>query len=305
MRRSLSRVFSVGDVPPVRLRALRISAADLTELVVKKPRAPSQWQRALAVRARRRLNAGAPRRGSGLCRGEAVKGGGGSAAAARGACGAGAAPSCMPSWNAAGSRAAGTAGPARLPPGGQVAVTCRGALRQGVAETFVVARLAVRLYSYLGLGWRWTFMLARLIVYAVLLMPGFAQVGRSPFCGQRPGRPPRLPTCSQLQGGGRGKGRAAAARRTRLSGGVWGVLQMVVFYMVSPRVKRSLVYGPAPRNRLDLYLPPGGKRKAPVPVVIYITGARQGLARVLHPPWVITIIVTLKEPQLPARMHSS
>jgi len=53
---------------------------------------------------------------------------------------------------------------------------------------------------------------------------------------------------------------------------------MVVFYMVSPRVKRSLVYGPAPRNRLDLYLPPGGKRKAPVPVVIYITGARRGLA---------------------------
>lgn len=40
-----------------------------------------------------------------------------------------------------------------------------------------MARLAVRLYSYLGLGWRWTFMLLRLIIYAVLLMPGFAQVG--------------------------------------------------------------------------------------------------------------------------------
>jgi hypothetical protein len=53
---------------------------------------------------------------------------------------------------------------------------------------------------------------------------------------------------------------------------------MVVFYMVSPRVKRSLVYGPAPRNRLDLYLPPGGTRAAPVPVVIYITGARRAPA---------------------------
>ena len=40
----------------------------------------------------------------------------------------------------------------------------------------MVARLAVRLYSYLGLGWRWTFMLLRLIIYALLLMPGFAQV---------------------------------------------------------------------------------------------------------------------------------
>ncbi len=75
---------------------------------------------------------------------------------------------------------------------------------------------------------------------------------------------------------------------------MWGVPQMVVFYMVSPRVKRSLVYGPAPRNRLDLYLPPGGKRKAPVPVVIYITGARRGLARAPRPPWVVVIIVTLK-----------
>ena len=48
---------------------------------------------------------------------------------------------------------------------------------------------------------------------------------------------------------------------------------MVVFYMLSPRVRRSLVYGKAPRNRLDLYLPPGAQRKEPVPVVIYITGA--------------------------------
>lgn len=50
MRRSLSRVFSLDAVQPVRLRALRISAADLTELVVKTPRDPNRWQRAVAVR---------------------------------------------------------------------------------------------------------------------------------------------------------------------------------------------------------------------------------------------------------------
>jgi hypothetical protein len=124
-----------------------------------------------------------------------------------------------------GARVAGPAGtlPARAQRGlltlrgclraDQIAEACGGALRQGVAETFVVARLAVRLYSYLGLGWRWTFMLARLIVYAILLMPGFAQVGRPPFRGQRLGRPPWLPTCSQLQGGGRGKGPRAARQQ--------------------------------------------------------------------------------------------
>lgn len=52
MRRSLSRVFSMGDVAPVRLRALRISAADLTELVAKSPRTPTRWQRAGEVRTR-------------------------------------------------------------------------------------------------------------------------------------------------------------------------------------------------------------------------------------------------------------
>lgn len=52
MRRSLSRVFSMGDIAPVRLRALRISAADLTELVAKAPRTPTRWQRAGEVRTR-------------------------------------------------------------------------------------------------------------------------------------------------------------------------------------------------------------------------------------------------------------
>ena len=52
--------------------------------------------------------------------------------------------------------------------------------------------------------------------------------------------------------------------------------QMIVFYYFSPRVTRSVVYGPRPRNTLDIYLPRHHMRdlQDPIPVVIYITGAR-------------------------------
>lgn len=51
-------------------------------------------------------------------------------------------------------------------------------------------------------------------------------------------------------------------------------LQMGIFYFVSPRVTRSLVYGLAARNRLDLYRPPAKSERPPkgYRVVIYITG---------------------------------
>ena len=50
--------------------------------------------------------------------------------------------------------------------------------------------------------------------------------------------------------------------------------QMGIFYFVSPRVTRSLVYGLAARNRLDLYRPPAKSKRPPdgYRVVIYITG---------------------------------
>ena len=38
-----------------------------------------------------------------------------------------------------------------------------------------MARLALALYSYLGLGTRWTGKLIRLMIYAGLLLPGFIQ----------------------------------------------------------------------------------------------------------------------------------
>ena len=52
---------------------------------------------------------------------------------------------------------------------------------QALQETFLVFRLAVLLYSYLGLGTRWTGKFIRLILYAMLLLPGFIQVCAS-FC---------------------------------------------------------------------------------------------------------------------------
>ena len=50
---------------------------------------------------------------------------------------------------------------------------------------------------------------------------------------------------------------------------------MIVFYYFSPRVTRSVVYGPRARNTLDIYLPRHHMRdlQDPIPVVIYITGA--------------------------------
>ncbi|KAI4346802.1 hypothetical protein L6164_007670 [Bauhinia variegata] len=49
-----------------------------------------------------------------------------------------------------------------------------------------------------------------------------------------------------------------------------GFLQVAYYYFLSSRVKRSVVYGDQPRNRLDLYLP--GDTEKPKPVLIFVTG---------------------------------
>lgn len=49
-----------------------------------------------------------------------------------------------------------------------------------------------------------------------------------------------------------------------------GFLQVAYCYYFSSQVRRSIVYGDQPRNRLDLYLP--ANRDAPKPVVIFVTG---------------------------------
>ncbi|EFJ43261.1 hypothetical protein VOLCADRAFT_66123 [Volvox carteri f. nagariensis] len=95
-------------------------------------------------------------------------------------------------------------------------------VRRIFSEALLLLRLAVRLWTYLGVGWKWSIQLLRLVLYAMLLLPGF--------------------------------------------------LQMIVFYVFSPRVRRSVVYGPKPRQRLDLYFPPHPHPHAAYPVVIYVTG---------------------------------
>lgn len=49
-------------------------------------------------------------------------------------------------------------------------------IRRVVKESVVLFALAVRLWSFLGLGWRWTVNFYRLVLYAILLMPGFIQM---------------------------------------------------------------------------------------------------------------------------------
>ena len=53
-----------------------------------------------------------------------------------------------------------------------------------------------------------------------------------------------------------------------------GFLQMVLFYFFSPRIHRSVRYGPHPRNFLDVYVPrlQWLTLEGPRPVVIYVTG---------------------------------
>ena len=51
-----------------------------------------------------------------------------------------------------------------------------------------------------------------------------------------------------------------------------GFIQVGIFYFFSSRVKRSIVYGPKPRNRCDLYLPSGKKLASNLPVTIFVTG---------------------------------
>ncbi|XP_058087106.1 isoprenylcysteine alpha-carbonyl methylesterase ICME isoform X2 [Magnolia sinica] len=91
---------------------------------------------------------------------------------------------------------------------------------RAAAETYLLTRLSFRLLRYLGVGYRWITKFLALGCYAMLLMPGFLQVG--------------------------------------------------YYYFFSSQVRRSVVYGDQPRNRLDLYLPTNINE--PKPVVAFVTG---------------------------------
>lgn len=119
----------------------------------------------------------------------------------------------------------------RSPPPVQTASPRPGSLRRqsssfredvghAASETYLVSRLTFTLLQYLGLGYRWMSQLLSLTIYAIVLMPGFIQVG--------------------------------------------------YYYFFSSQVRRSVVYGDQPRNRLDLYIPEDNSR--PCPVVAFVTG---------------------------------
>ncbi|KAL5759250.1 hypothetical protein ACOSQ2_018088 [Xanthoceras sorbifolium] len=88
------------------------------------------------------------------------------------------------------------------------------------ADTFLLTRLSFKLLRYLGVGYRWILRFLALGCYAVLLMPGFIQVGYN--------------------------------------------------YFFSSQIRRGLVYGDQPRNRLDLYLPKSSDGQKPV--IAFVTG---------------------------------
>ncbi|KAG6708790.1 isoprenylcysteine alpha-carbonyl methylesterase ICME-like isoform X3 [Carya illinoinensis] len=88
------------------------------------------------------------------------------------------------------------------------------------AETFLLTRLTLELLRFLGVGYKWITRFLALCCYALLLFPGFLQVG--------------------------------------------------YYYFFSPQVRRSIVYGDQPRNRLDLYLPKNSEGLKPV--IAFVTG---------------------------------
>ncbi|KAI4366739.1 hypothetical protein MLD38_022578 [Melastoma candidum] len=93
-------------------------------------------------------------------------------------------------------------------------------LEHAAKETYLLTSLSFKLLGFLGVGYRWMTKLLALGWYAILLMPGFLQVG--------------------------------------------------YYYFFSPQVRRSIVYGDQPRNRLDLHMPKN--INGPKPVVAFVTG---------------------------------
>ncbi|XP_009617184.1 probable isoprenylcysteine alpha-carbonyl methylesterase ICMEL1 [Nicotiana tomentosiformis] len=97
---------------------------------------------------------------------------------------------------------------------------CSQDMGRAASDTFIVTKLSFTLLRYLGVGYRWIVRFLALCCYAMLLMPGFIQVG--------------------------------------------------YYYFHSSQVRRGIVYGDQPRNRLDLYLPKN--MNGPKPVVAFVTG---------------------------------
>ncbi|KAK1416176.1 hypothetical protein QVD17_31965 [Tagetes erecta] len=51
-----------------------------------------------------------------------------------------------------------------------------------------------------------------------------------------------------------------------------GVLQVAYYYYFSTQIRRDIVFGDQPRNKLDIYLPKSDGKNGPKPVIAFITG---------------------------------
>ncbi|OIV93685.1 hypothetical protein TanjilG_16536 [Lupinus angustifolius] len=88
------------------------------------------------------------------------------------------------------------------------------------SHTLFFTRLGFNFLTYLGVGYKWITRFLALSCYAVLIIPGFFQVG--------------------------------------------------YYYFFSSQIRRGIVFGDKPRNKLDLYLPKSND--GPKPVVAFVTG---------------------------------
>lgn len=71
-----------------------------------------------------------------------------------------------------------------------------------------------------------------------------------------------------------------------------GFLQVAYSYFFSKQVRRSIVYGDQPRNRLDLYLP--SNNDGLKPVVVFVTGGAWIIGWVAHQIYSILFCIMLK-----------
>ncbi|KAG6741943.1 hypothetical protein POTOM_055223 [Populus tomentosa] len=126
------------------------------------------------------------------------------------------------------------------------------------AETYMITRLTITLLRYLGVGYRWITRLAALGFYAALLMPGFLQDGQG-----------NLECCASQEVVGNLFFRFCEVIRL-MKNNLPLIPAVAYYYFFSSQVRRSIVYGDQPRNRLDLYLPK--QLDGPKPVVAFVTG---------------------------------
>ena len=134
-------------------------------------------------------------------------------------------------------------------------------------------------------GWKWTLATFQMFVYVTCLLPGFIPVRRlcCPVHAQ-PAKHSKAPNISLRRLHRLPAPTLSPDLNIPLSSAPSATPQMVIWYIMSPRVIKNVAYGPGPRQQLDLYIPEArnadGSQHA---VVIFITGAREATGAVVFP----------------------